>query len=354
METLQKTKAAEVVEAKQVNPSKIIETGLAFWASKTLLTAVNMGLFTHLAKGPSSGPEIMIELKLHERGLYDFLDTLVALGFLKREGLKETSTYSNADDTDLFLDKNKPSYMGGVLEMANNRLFGFWNNLEEGLKTGLPQNEIKNGNNGFFEAIYASEERLREFVQAMGGIQMGNFMAFANQFDFSAYSTLCDIGGAGAHLSAQVVLNNKHMVCDSFDLPQVEPIARENMKNMGLKDKVIIQAGDFLKDEFPKADVITMGNVLHDWGIEEKKMLIKKAYNALPKGGSFVVIENIIDDNRSKNAFGLMMSLNMLIESPEGFDFSKADIDDWVKEAGFRETSLMPLTGPTSAFIAIK
>src|SRR5210317_2096160 len=107
METLLKTKATEVAEAKQVNPSRIIETGLAFWASKTLLTAVNMELFTHLAKGPSSGPEIMIELKLHERGLYDFLDTLVALGFLKREGLKETSIYSNADDTDLFLDKNK-------------------------------------------------------------------------------------------------------------------------------------------------------------------------------------------------------------------------------------------------------
>ena len=301
-----------------------------------------------------SGLEIMLELGLDKRSIYDFLDTLVALGFLKREGLKETSVYSNAEDTDLFLDKNKPSYIGGIMEMANNRLFGFWNDLEEALKTGLPQNEAKNGKDDFFEAIYADEKRLRKFVAAMGGIQMGNFMAFANKFDFSAYSTLCDIGGAGAHLAAQVVMNNKHMVCDSFDLPPVEPIARENMKNMGLEGKVIIQSGDFLKDDFPKADVITMGNVLHDWGIEEKKMLIKKAYQALPKGGAFVVIENIIDDNRSKNAFGLMMSLNMLIETPAGFDYSSADIEGWVKEAGFKETSLMPLTGPTSAFIAIK
>jgi len=256
MNTLQATKVkkeAEEAKGTQVNPSKIMEVGMAFWASKTLLTAVNMELFTHLAKEPMSGLEIMLELGLDKRSLYDFLDTLVALGFPKREGLKETSTYSNAADADIFLDKNKPSYVGGILEMANNRLFGFWNNLEEGLKTGLPQNEAKNGNNDFFEAIYASEERLREFVAAMGGIQMGNFMAFANKFDFSAYSTLCDIGGAGAHLAAQIVMNNKHMVCDSFDLPPVEPIARENMKNMGLEDKVIIQAGDFLKDEFPKA-----------------------------------------------------------------------------------------------------
>ncbi len=354
MNTLQATKATEEEKGVQVNPSKIIEIGMAFFASKTLLTAVNMQLFTHLAKAPMSGLDLMLELGLDKRSLYDFLDTLVALGFLKREGLKETSTYSNTEETDLFLDKNKPSYIGGILEMANNRLFGFWNDLEEGLKTGLPQNEAKNGNDDFFAAIYADEERLREFVAAMGGIQMGNFMAFANQFDFSAYSTLCDIGGAGAHLAAQVVMNNKHMVCDSFDLPPVKPIAIENMKNMSLENKVIIQAGDFLTDDFPKADVITMGNVLHDWGIEEKKMLIKKAYNALPKGGAFVVIENIIDDNRSKNAFGLMMSLNMLIETPGGFDYSKADIDIWVKEAGFQETSIMPLTGPTSAFIAIK
>lgn len=354
METLQKTQREIKKEATQVNPAKIMEVGMAFWASKTLLTAVNMGLFTYLAKGPVSGLEIMLELSLHKRNLYDFLDTLVALGFLKREGLKETSIYCNADDANIFLDKNKPSYMGGILKMANNRLFGFWNDLEEGLKTGLPQNEAKNGNNDFFEAIYASEDRLREFVAAMGGIQMGNFIAFANKFDFSAYNTLCDIGGAGAHLAAQVVTNNKHMVCDSFDLPAVELIARENMKNMGLADKVIIQSGDFLKDDFPKADIITMGSVLHDWGIEEKKMLIKKAYNALPQGGAFVAIENIIDNDRSKNAFGLMMSLNMLIETPGGFDYTAADIEGWVKEAGFSKTSLMPLTGPTSAFIAIK
>ncbi|HSH19094.1 MAG TPA: methyltransferase, partial [Draconibacterium sp.] len=102
------------------------------------------------------------------------------------------------------------------------------------------------------------------------------------------------------------------------------------------------------------ADVITMGNVLHDWGLEDKKMLINKAYNALPLGGALVVIENIIDNDRSKNAFGLMMSLNMLIETPGGFDYTASDIEGWVKEAGFRKTSLMPLTGPSSAFIAIK
>jgi len=341
-------------ENVQIDPSKIIQIGMGFWASKTLLTAVNMELFTHLSQSELSGQSIREKLGLHERSLYDFLDTLVALGFLKRSGLKETAIYSNANDSDLFLDKNKPSYVGGILEMSNNRLYPFWQHLEEGLKTGLPQNEVKEGGKPIFEELYTNEEKLREFLSAMGGIQMGNFMAFANKFDFSSYKTLCDIGGAGGYLSAQVAMNHHHMHCTSFDLPPVSPIAMENIGNMELADKVKIQSGDFFKDTFPKADVITMGNILHDWGIKDKKILMKKAYEALPTGGSLVVIENIIDDNRNNNAFGLMMSLNMLIETSEGYDFSAADFDDLAKETGYSKTSIIPLAGPSSAVIAIK
>lgn len=339
---------------EQINPSKIMQIGMGFWASKILLAAVNMELFTNLAKAEMSGRDIQIKYGFHERGLYDFLDSLTALGFLNRSGLKETAVYSNTEETEMFLDKNKPSYVGGILVMANNRLFPFWQNLEDGLKTGLPQNEVKTGGRPIFEELYASEDKLREFLNAMSGIQMGNFMAFSHKFDFSNYTTLCDIGGAGGYLSAQVAMNNENMSCISFDLPPVEPIATENINNMGLSERVTLQSGDFFKDDFPKADVITMGLILHDWGINEKKLLIKKAYEALPVGGALVAIENIIDDNRCENAFGLMMSLNMLIETPEGYDFSAADFNGWAEEIGFVKTSVMPLTGPTSAVIAIK
>jgi precorrin-6B methylase 2 len=338
----------------QINPSKIMQIGMGFFASKTLLTAVNLSLFTHLANNELSGNQIQEKLGLHERSLYDFLDTLVALGFLQRVGLKENALYSNADDSNLFLDKNKLSYIGGILEMSNNRLYPFWNHLEEALKTGNPQNETKNGGSSVFEAIYADPDVLKEFLHAMGGVQAGNFMHFSNTFDFSNYQTLCDIGGSGANLSIHVVKNNEHMRCISFDLPPVTPVATENIQKMGLVDKITITSGDFFVDDFPKADVITMGNILHDWGLNDKRMLIKKAYDALPDGGAFIVIENIIDSERNKNAFGLLMSLNMAIETAEGFDFTVADIDAWTKEAGFKQSSVMPLTGPSSAFIAIK
>ncbi len=337
-----------------VNPEKILQIGLGFFASKTVLTANKMGLFTLLGKGPLAGTAIQSELSLHQRGLYDFLDALVALGFLQRTGIKGKAIYSNAPDSNLFLDRNKPTYIGGMLEMANNRLYPFWNDLEEGLKTGKPQNELKTGGGSIFEQLYSNPEQLEEFLAAMAGIQMGSFIKFATEFDFSNYSTLCDMGGAGGFLAAQVAMHNPNMQCTSFDLPPVLPIASRNIKAMGLSNRVKAVSGDFFEADFPKVDVLTMGNILHDWGLEEKKLLMQKAYDALPVGGALVVIENIIDDNRSENAFGLFISLNMLIETEAGFDFTGADFNEWATEIGFKETKVMPLAGPASAAIAYK
>ena len=338
----------------KVTPDKIMKVGMGFWASKILLTAVNIGLFTRLGRGPADARKLKLKLGLHERSTLDFLDSLVALGFINRKGKGWDAVYSNAEDTELFLDKNKSTYMGGILEMSNNRLYPFWNNLEEALKTGEPQNEAKGGDKPFFGSIYGDEKKLRDYVQAMGSVQVGNFFQFAREFDFSDYETLCDIGGGGGHLATQVATNQPHMTCITFDSPQVTKIAQENINRMDFSPRVKAQDGDMFKDPFPEVDVISMGNILHDWGQEDKKKLIKKAYDALPEGGALVVIDNIIDDDRRLNAFGLMMSLNMLIETQAGRDFTSAEFENWVKEAGFSRTELMPLNGPASAVIAFK
>ena len=339
------------------SPEHILQIGSAFWPSKILLTAVNLHLFTFLANKRSlSGAEIKAYLgfKCTDRHCYDFLDTLVTLGFLQREGLLETAAYSNSPDADFFLDKNKPAYVGGMLEMMNNRLFGFWNDLETGLKTGEAQNEVKHGKGNLFESIYGSPAQLKEFIHAMGGIQMGNFMAFAQKFNFADKKTLADIGGSGAMLSIQVAKHQPHMQCLSFDLPPVEPIAKENIEKFGLGAQVKTAGGDFFKDPLPQAEVMVMGNILHDWDEEQKVALMKKVYDTLPAGGVFVAIENVIDDTRNKNAFGLMMSLNMLIETGHGFDYTFADFNRWANQCGFSKTELLPLAGPASAAIAYK
>ena len=337
-----------------VTPARIMQTGFAFWSSKVLLSAVNLELFTLLAQGSKTMEEIRTALHLQQRGLPDFLDALVAMNFLHREGNGAIAKYCNTLESDAYLDKNKSCYIGGILEMANNRLYPFWNYLEEALQTGQPQNEVKLGAKPLFETLYEDENRLEEFIAAMGGIQAGNFFAFARQFNFSGYTTHCDVGGGGANLSIQIALHNPSIHSISWDLPKVAPIAARNIARLELQDRIETRSGDFFTDEFPKADVITMGNILHDWDLEQKKMLIQKAYSALPECGAFVVIENVIDDERRENAFGLLMSLNMLIETHGGFDYTAADFTSWAKEAGFTHVDIMHLSGPASALIAYK
>ena len=238
--------------------------------------------------------------------------------------------------------------------MLNSRLYHHWANLEEGLLTGMPQNEAKNGNGDLFGIIYKDPQKLRGFINAMSGIQRGNFMAFAQSFDFSNYKTLTDAGGAGSLLSLSVAKAQPHMSCISFDLPVVEPIAEEYIQQANLGEQVKTASGDFFSDPIPPADVVVMGNILHDWEEEKKLILMKKAYDAIPDGGAFVAIENIIDEERKHNVFGLMMSLNMLIETGKGFDYTFADFNKWAKSTGFRSTAMVPLLGPSSAAIAYK
>jgi O-methyltransferase domain/Dimerisation domain len=338
-------------------PQHIMQIGMGFWASKTLLAAVHFSLFTLLSGKKMSGAEIKRKLnfKTTERHVYDFLDTLVSLGFLEREGVLDKAQYSNTTDTDIFLDENKPSFIGGILKMGNNRLYRFWGDLEKGLLTGQPQNETKGVLTGAgFEKLYETPEKLTEFVNAMSGIQMGNFMALVKEFNFSKYKTLCDVGGADGWLSIQVALNHPGIQCTTTDLKQVEPLANKKIAAFNLQDRIKFQAHDFLKDTIPSAEVITMGNIIHGMNEDEKKAMFKKVYAALPANGVFIDIENIIDNDRKENTFGLMMSLNMLIENGDAFDYSMNDFDGWVKEAGFTKTELIPLAGPTSAAIAYK
>ena len=340
--------------ASALTPARIMEVGMAFWPAKVLLSAVKLGVFTELGKGAKTGTELRDSLGLHPRSTPDFFDTLVALRFLKRDGDGPDAKYLNTEETATFLDRNSPAFMGGFLEMANDRLYPFWGNLVDGLKTGHAQNETKDGGKGVFEELYSQPERLEQFMDAMAGISAGNFQAFAEKFDFSKYKTMTDVGGATGLMSMLVAKHNSHMTCTSRDLPAATEIARRKIAEAGLSNQVKAEPIDFFADSIPPADVVTMGMILHDWNLEKKMMLIRKAYGALPEGGAFVVVENIIDDARRENAFGMMMSLNMLIEFGDAFDFTGADFDGWCREVGFKRTEVIHLAGPASAAVAYK
>jgi hypothetical protein len=333
----------------KVTPDHILQTGMAFWGAKVLLTAVEMELFTDLAKHPGDLGSVQGRMGLHPRSARDFLDALVALGFL----LREDGVYRNTPETDVFLDKAKPSYIGGILEMANHRLYRFWGELTTAVRTGEAQNESKGGHDPF-SAIYADPAKLREFLRAMSGVSRGANLAIAEKFPWADYRSCVDIGTAQGDLVAQVTLAHPHLAGTGFDLPEVGPVFEDYIDGLNLMDRVRFVGGSFFTDELPQADVLLFGHILHDWDLETKLMLLHKAYAALPTGGAVVVYDAIIDDERKQNAFGLLMSLNMLIETPGGFDYTGADCVGWLKQAGFRDCRVEHLIGPDSMVIGIK
>ena len=318
--------------AQEVTPDAIMQLGFGYWGSKTLLSAVELGLFTELAKGALALDEVRSRFGLHERSARDFLDSLVALGMLNREQGK----YANTAATDLYLDRAKPIYIGGMLEMMSARLFRFWADLTEGLKTGTPQNETKQGGD-LFDTLYSDPQRLEQFLSAMTGLSLGIAHAMARKFPWSQYQSFVDIGVAQGGLPVVLAQTHGHLVGVGADLPVVEPIFEKYVASHGLRERLRFAALDFFREPFPKADVVIMGHILHDWDLPTKKMLLGKAYDALPAGGALIVFEAIIDDERRNNPFGLLMSLNMLIETRGGFDYTGADCAGWMREAGFRQ-----------------
>lgn len=331
------------------SPDRILQTGMAFWASKTLLSAVEMEVFTELARHPGDLEAVRSRLGLHPRAARDFLDALVALGFLERHD----GIYRNSPDSEVFLDKSKPSYIGGILEMANRRLYHYWGDLTPALRTGEPQNESKGGHDPF-SALYADPAALKEFLRAMSGVSRGANQAIARKFPWERYSSCADIGTAQGDLVSQIALAHPHLRGTGFDLPETGPVFEDYVAGLGLADRVIFHGGDFFRDELPAADVLLFGHILHDWDLETKLMLLRKAHSALPDGGAAIVYDAIIDDARKENAFGLLMSLNMLVETPGGFDYTAADCISWMKAAGFRDCRVEHLVGPDSMVVGVK
>ena len=172
--------------------------------------------------------------------------------------------------------------------------------------------------------------------------------------DLSSAATLCDVGGANGTLCALAAQRHPHLRAVTFDLPPVVPIAERTLTAMEVDDRVSAVGGDIFTDEIPATDVVVMSNILHDWDDEQKQLLINKAYASLHIGGRLVVIENIIDNDRRQNTFGMLMSLNMLIETRAGRDYTAAELDHWCRKAGFTHTDIEPLAGPASAAIAYK
>jgi hypothetical protein len=336
-------------ELADISAEDIMQYGLGFWGSKTLLSAVELDLFTELAFAPLEGEPLRERLRLHPRGARDFFDALVALGFLERLN----GVYSNTPATARYLDRNKPSYVGGWLHLANTQLYPTWISLTEALRTGKPQHGIKDDED-LFDSVYSDAVSLAKYARAMTGHSLPAARALAHRFPWAEHGTFIDIGTAEGGLPVEVGRVHPHLTGGGFDLPPVQPVFETYVQNHGLGDRLQFYAGDFLDELLPSADVLVMGHILHDWNLEVKRELVAKAYAALPRSGALIVYDWMIDDERRDNAAALLMSLNMLIRTRGGFDYTAADCTGWMHAAGFAEVRRAHLSGPHSMVVGIK
>jgi hypothetical protein len=330
-------------------PDRILTLGRAFMASKALLSAVELDVFTALAAGPLDFKSLKNRLGLAERGARDFLDALVALGLLERDPV---GCYRNAPDADNYLDRHKPSYVGGELRLYNQRQYPHWDRLTAALLTGESQSQESAID--YFPTMYADRAKLSTFAQGMTGGALLPARAIAANFPWAEHKTFADIGTAQGCLPVVLAQAHPHLTGIGFDLTPMKATFESYVCAHALADRLRFVAGNFLTDALPKADVIVLGRILHNWDLATKKLLLRRAHDALPPGGAVIVYERLIDDERRTNATALLASLNMLIMTRGGFDYTGADCCTWMQEADFRNTCVEPIAGGQSMIVALK
>src|SRR2546430_14410922 len=237
--------------------------------------------------------------------------------------------------------------------MTNSRLYPVWGQLAEGLRSGLPRNEAKDEPD-YYANLGRSDDRLAVFLRGMTGLSAAAARVIAEKAPWGDYATFIDVGGAEGGLAVQLATAHPHLTGGNFELPGVRPYFDAYVNGFGLGDRLRFHSGDFFADPLPKADVIVMGHVLHNWNRDQKRALVRSAWAALPSGGMFLVHESLIDDDRRDNALGLLMSLNMLLVTREGFGFTGPECQAWMYEAGFAKTRVEHLVGSESMVMGIK
>lgn len=343
-----KAQTSTVEQGTQVTPAAIIDLATSVLGSKTLLSAIELGVFSELASaGALDGETLRERVGLHSRGATDFFDALVALGMLEREGVR----YVNTPATEMFLNRAKHPYMGDTLELIGH--FNFWESLTESLRTGFPQNGTK-VTTDLYETFYADPLKVTQLAQGMTGAAASRAPAIVAKFPWQDYSNMMDIGCAEGAVPVQIALAHEHITCGGFDLPPLKPVFDAYVARFGLGERLSFTAGNFFVDPLLKADVLIIGDILYGLNIDEKRLLLKKAYDALPEGGALIVYDAILDDERRSNAYGLLLSLTMLVTTPGGFGYTGAECRAWMQETGFRESYVEHLAGPESMVVGIK
>lgn len=311
------------------------------WPMKTLAAALEFDLFTEL-----SGRQLTLEkfaklLDLPPRPADMLVTTLVCMGLLERKN----GEYFNTPLSDEFLVKGRPSFFGGVVKMIDKRMNQKWEKLAEALKTGQPQN-LKEGLTTF-DSLYSDREEKRIFLECMHGLSVQTGRQLARAFNFSKFRQLMDVGGGSGAACIEVLRQYPHLNAVVYDLAPALQIAHEKIVSAGYVKQIETFAGDFFHERLPtNSDVILLSMVLHDWSPEQNLSILKKCYDALPSGGVVLVTEIMMEDDKTGPLPAALMSLNMLLETEGGCNYTWQEYTDWMEKAGFQNMERIRMDSP--------
>jgi SAM-dependent methyltransferase len=310
----------------------LLRLGNAYCDAKALLTAVELDLFGALKDGPATEEEIRERLRLHGRGLADFLHLLAALGVLVKTG----EAFGNAAGAQRHLVPGGESYIGGFLQRSNRNLYPAWGRLSEALRTGKPQS------GGSFAEVLERPAVLRQFIGMMDALTQQLAPALVEAFPWSRYGSLLDVGGCRGNLAAHLVTANPGLRGHVFDLPPMAPFFAEHVEARGVADRLEFHGGDFFADPLPAADVVVLGHVLHDWDADQRRQLVRAAYAATNPGGALVVYDRMLDDD-PRHVENLVISLDMLLVTDGGSEYPVQELRAAAAAAGFEKITDQPL-----------
>ena len=306
-----------------------------------LISACKLGVFDALGGETRTAGELAEKLGVDSRALEMLLLALTADGFLVQteEGFRVAPDYAPyllTDETDNMLSILRHNYT----------CLRQWAQLVEVVKTGDAPRRQADG--------FAADE-LRDFICGMANISRTSSVEVGNKFDFSGYRRMLDLGGGPATSSITLAKMYRGLKCVVFDLEDTLEIAREEIVKAGLQDRIETRVGDYFEDEFgEKFDLVYISNIIHSTSPENTLMILEKSHRALVSGGTVMLKDFFLEDNRTEPDFAAFFSINMLVNTECGKSYTLTETKDLLTQAGFGKFKTIEVAMASRLLIARK
>ena len=325
------------------SPEKVMQIVTGGWATSILGAACQHGIFTALEGSPANTETVAKKTGISMRGAQALLDGLTGLGFLTLSN----GLYQNSADASAFLVKGKSSYLGGMAEVFLQD-FPTWQNLPEAAKTGHPsaRETADVADNPFWHVLVPAIAALSFPVAQMAAERLGVAKA-------GAVSWL-DVGGGSGVWSAVWLGANKQATGYQLDWPNVNKIGRGFVSNFGVADRFQTIDGDFHTTDFgaEKYDYAIYAHIAHQESPAGNLANFRKFRKALKPGGTLVVNDFVLNDDRTGHPFALLFASQMLVVTKDGFTYRQSDYRNWLTEAGFKSVDIVPTPTPSTLVFA--